>query len=653
MSNSSSTEKLALHKRRLLCDLAELQEQPYPHIQLHVDESNILKVCLVLTPPGWIPIHLTVMFPPEYPLLAPYIHTDTYISHPNVFGNYLCASILNTAAGWTPAYTLKGVAIQMLSFFTSETLEQDHGGGTVSLLSVRNDNRQLPQSFDCERCEFKSGTWADAKRAHRKRLQEAVAFEEAAAAAAPAKPAHHSRQYLTQMPAEILLTIIDTLEFRDLTAFAQAWTHVSDLIAQADIVRLRELQCFCTKASFNIAKLGVGVSLDGKGANKSIESEFDLLSEEGFGKLGIRKSVHGINFSHWLPLPISQRHWAQVRGDAKVKLTQIGEYAGLGRRPTIDVLAAFMNDIVVRLNKHVEEPARPQAAAWPTWDMLDPWAEPPAPESTLRHASEKAIESYLHLFHMLVCCATEDRELVETANRRIRVFASGQRHKSVCPNLGHLLVYLLISDVEITELLRKDIITEAITRNVVWLFDKRGADMPDLSYLEPDAESPYRLKRTFEGGRTSYRLLMFSELFRRTVRPGHGKPLQQVREELFDRHGAPPRGAAAALAAEVRRLHEVDNFYDFFREMGLEKIPGVRCFTAVLRATVKDSMSYGYSSWGLSQDVAYVLRRQKERGVGVVPGLQMLRVSGEFSVPRHLTFFPSKRGRARLSGRRR
>ncbi|PNH46569.1 hypothetical protein VD0004_g1526 [Verticillium dahliae] len=335
-----------------------------------------------------------------------------------------------------------------------------------------------------------------------------------------------------------------------------------------------------------------------------------------------------------------------------MRLAQIGKYAGLGRRLTLDVLAAFMNDIVVRLNKHVKEPAKPQAAAWPMWDIPYLPTEPPAPKSTLRHASEKAIESYFHLFHMLVCFASEDRALVETANRRIRDFASGQRHKSVCPNLGHLLVYLVISDVEMTELLRKDIITEAIARNVVWLFDRRGAGMPELSYLEPDAESPYRLKRTFEGGHTSYRLLMFSELFRRTARPGCGRPLQQVREELFDRHGAPPRGAAAALAAEVRRLHEVDNFYDFFREMGLQKIPGVRCFTAVLRATVKDSVSYGYSSLGLSQDVAYLLRRQKERGVGVVPGLQMLRGTGEFSVPRHLTFFPSKRGGARLSGRR-
>ncbi|KAM0268893.1 hypothetical protein ACHAQH_009876 [Verticillium albo-atrum] len=648
MYSSAPPEKLALNKRRLLCDLAELQERPYPYIDLRVDESNIFKVCLVLTPPGWVPIHLTAEFPSQYPLVAPRVHTNTYIRHPNVFGTYLCTSILNTELGWTPAYTLKGVAIQLLSFFTSENLEQDHGGGSVSLLHVRNSNRQLPQTFNCQQCKFKSETWADVKRAHRKQLQEAAELE--AATAAPESELD-SRQFLTQMPAEILLTIIDSLDFRDLTAFSQAWGRVSDLIAQAGIVRLREMQCFCTKANFNAAKLGVGVSLEGSGVKKSIESEFDLLSQEGFEDLGIRHSVQGLEFSSWLPLPISRRHWCRVQGDAKVRLVQIGRDAGLGLRPTIDVLAAFMNDVVVRLNNHVEEPARPA--------VMDPWTMEYVEDdfshakSTLRHASEKAIESYFHLFHMLVCFAAEDRQLVEIANRHISIFASGYRHKSACPNLGHLLVYLLISDIEITELLRKDIITEAITRNVVWLFDKRGSDMPELAYLEADAESPYRLKKTFEGGRTSYRLLMFSELFRRIARPGHGSSLQAVREELFDRHGAPPAGAAAALAAEVRRLHEVDNFFDFFREMGLQNIPSARCFTAVLRATVKDSMSFGYSSRGLSQEAAYALRKQKELGVRAVPGLELWRVGTMYGAPRNLTFFPSRRGRTTLRGRRR
>ncbi|KAM0329464.1 hypothetical protein ACHAQA_004773 [Verticillium albo-atrum] len=635
-----SSAKPSASKQRLLRDLAELQEEPYPYISLHVDESNIYKVCLVLTPPGWVPIHLTAEFSGAYPLMSPNVVTNTTVDHPNVYGDYLCASILNTDAGWTPAYTLKGVAIQLLSFFTSETLEQDYGGA-ANLLDVRNANRQLPQDFKCARCQFESPKWADVKRAHRKRLRETAALADLAAATP--EPQRQSRQVLKDMPPEILLAIIDHLQFRDLTAFAQAWEPVGDLITRADIIRLREMQCFCTKANFNSAKLGVGVRLRGQGAKKSIESEFDLLSQEAFQQVGVRKSVQGIAFEHWLPLPISQRHWRLVGGEAKAKLTELGAVAGLGSRSTIDVLAAFMNDIVVRLNDHAEEPApRTDENGHRIWQPED-FLPGAGVKSTLRHASEKAIESYFHLFHTLVCFATEDRQLVEIANRRIGIFASGQRSKGVCPNLGHLLVYLLISDVEITELLRKDIITEAITRNVVWLFDKRGSNMPELAYLEPDEESRYRLAKTFEGGQTSYRLLMFSELFRRIARPGRDKSLQDVREELFYRHGAPPPGAAAALAAEVRRLHQVDNFFDFFREMGLQKIPSVKCFTAVLRATVKDSMDFGYSCWGLSQETAYTLRQQKERNVGIAAGLETWRIGPHPRNLRHVTFFPSRR----------
>lgn len=46
--------------------------------------------------------------------------------------------------------------------------------------------------------------------------------------------------------------------------------------------------------------------------------------------------------------------------------------------------------------------------------------------------------------------------------------------------------------------------------------------MAELGYLEADAVSHYRLKKTFEGCRTSYRLLMLSELFQRVASPHVG-----------------------------------------------------------------------------------------------------------------------------------
>ncbi len=43
-----------------------------------------------------------------------------------------------------------------------------------------------------------------------------------------------------------------------------------------------------------------------------LESEFDLLSEKGFFQYEIKRSVQGVRFEHWLPLPISEDHFEKV-----------------------------------------------------------------------------------------------------------------------------------------------------------------------------------------------------------------------------------------------------------------------------------------------------------------------------------------------------
>lgn len=90
------------------------------------------------------------------------------------------------------------------------------------------------------------------------------------------------------------------------------------------------------------------------------------------------------------------------------------------------------------------------------------------PKSSLVRASEKAIESYFHLFHLLLCLATESEKKTKAADKRLSDFDFGAVSKNDCPNLGHLLVVALISNVEITEKLLKSIVKEAITRNAAW-----------------------------------------------------------------------------------------------------------------------------------------------------------------------------------------
>lgn len=53
------------------------------------------------------------------------------------------------------------------------------------------------------------------------------------------------------------------------------------------------------------------------------ESEFDLLSQESFEKHGIYRSIQGIPFEYWLPLPLSRRHSSWVRADVGPSLNRL------------------------------------------------------------------------------------------------------------------------------------------------------------------------------------------------------------------------------------------------------------------------------------------------------------------------------------------
>ncbi|KAK1836746.1 SUMO-conjugating enzyme ubc9 [Podospora conica] len=606
-------------RKRLLSDIAELQAKPYPNIRLHITDRDVTKACLVLTPARSQPLHLRVSFPHDYPLRPPSVEIDTQIAHPNIFGTYICASILNTTDGYTPAYTLKGIAIQLLSFFSSESLEQD-GGYEVNLdeyqarLQRRHGDRGQDNSFQCQSCRY---GMPPSRRAG-KRDKQLSPPDTRVRVLRPSTSACS----IDTLPDELLLLIIEDLDFEELTMLARAWARVGDLITRFDVVRVRELQCFVVKEDFHTRKLGVGVSVGTQGRQGKLQSEFDLLSEAAFTQHKVRESIHHVPFSRWLPLPISHGHWRRVRNDADDALVQIAADARI--TGSDNVLYAFMNDVIVQLNADLEAPPGHQN-----------WRDMYRPASTLRHASEKAIESYFHLFHLLLCLAVERPSIVARANRMIADFLGGRTTKADVPNLGYLLTALLISDHHPTEALMKKIVTEAITRNVVWMLDGKGAGLLELGYLETDAISQYRLKKTFEGSRTSYRLLMFSELFRRTARPGptstppqtpspappptastpttsylHAAtsppppapspspsdktPLPHILTDLFSRHGAPPPGTAAHMAAEVRRLQKISDFPSFLREMGIAT-PSASAFTSVLRDTVRASATLGYS----------------------------------------------------------
>ncbi|CAK7197962.1 hypothetical protein SEUCBS139899_000614 [Sporothrix eucalyptigena] len=700
-----------LFRRRLMRDIAELCKPPlYPNIKLRCpepvegDDDGIQNYCLLLTTEAYgnKPLHLNVWFPDNYPVQPPRISMDTPgVTHPNVFGTYICASILNTAEGYTSAYTLKSIAIQLLSFFSSDSVEQ-MGGGKVQLSDFLDraansvHGRPLPADaagWQCKQCGYDTNDLASMRRA--------AGFEDVQPGndgdvvmedASPAVSSPPAQQLpvvgglaatalaggkIDTLSDDVLMLVLQELDANALGSFMAASDRVRQLVTFHDILRQRELQCFCLKTSYLKSDLGVGVSTVLRGTHKNgLESEFDLISREAFATLNVRRSSQSIEFDQWLPLPLSRRHWLRVRYDVVKCLEAIGNDvlprtngayykgdryrsgggygernrrglsfgqlqelqrpskvlpAGANLARASEVLLSFMTQIVVRLNEDVDkmDAGRPGTDEWYQYD------NGPV-RSTLRYASEKAIESYFHLFHLLVCLAAEYPQVAGDANHRIRSFyVDNRRSKEDCPNLGILLVALLIADDNVIgvsgsgiegasrENLLKAIITEAITRNVVWLLDRKGAGRAELVHLEADdTVSAYRLHHTFIGSLTSYRLLMFMELFRRTARPDGTQSLEAVRDGLYHRHGAPPAGAAAHLAAEIRRIHKIRTWPDFLMAMGVT-VPTRAVFCNVLRKAVRDSMRRGYSQWGLTAAEAKNLREYHEnlfkRGVTRVP----------------------------------
>lgn len=338
----------------------------------------------------------------------------------------------------------------------------------------------------------------------------------------------------------------------------------------------------------------------------TLSSEFDLISHEAFWTHQIRRSVQGIKFRYWLPLPISEGHWERIQPLTDWNLRLIKTAGGFGNIPPFKLIFHFMNDVMVKFNKDT---------LVNTNNSSD--INTKTIQSTLTHASEKAIESYFHLFHLLICLAIDDPSVVGYANDLIDKFVNGGTSKSSCPNLNHILIASLISDVEVSYKTMETMIKEAITRNVVWML----GEQPGLSYIEPSEVSQYRLEKTFEASKTSYRILMFLKIFKTTAIGKPKKPLSQLANEAFKRHGAPPRGSARYLADWIKRIHLIASFPDFFRVMGM----GVRqdsWFTNFLRECINDSIEKGYSKMPITQSQALYLRQLDERDVDVVDDLQ-------------------------------
>lgn len=609
------TQQNPVSRRRLARDIAEMVNDPYPNTELRPSRHSLDEACLVLDI-GTRLVHVFLRFDADYPRTPPamYIGGRRRPLDPDVL---LCSASLASQIEDTSAYTIKTFAMHLLSMFDGD-----------SELAVSPDGIERRAQIDwdeytCYRCgirisqngefDFRNPLIQLCYGPSRLRIPSSTIDD----LTGPTEPLTiHTPQSIHDLPVEILNQILDHLEVQDIVRFGQAWGKIEDIVETNVVIRDRELQCFIIKEHFTHSPLGIGVRVvdgddddDSRSAPFELESEFDLISLTAFSDLGIRTSAYGCQFREWLPLPLSERHWEQVKGDAFQCLDRLAEtmYSGFRRSPTsdaLDVLTTLMDDHVVKLFTNVE--GRPTHGG-----TSGEGARGDTETTGLLQASEKGIESMFFLFHLLLCVAVAKPEFVDKANRMVRSFYSSSPPAQDMPGPGRMLVALLISDVRVDTSFMVKVVAEAITRNVPALLTRH----PELSHLEPDgAASAYRLHHTFMGGLASYRALMFMDVFQRTVRPAtNGTTLKQARDALFHRRGIPPSAITAHLAAETRRILAVDSLPSFLAYLGMLPVPGTRFLSGCLRDTVREGMRReNMLAWPLDQAMVLVLRRTAE-----------------------------------------
>lgn len=74
-------------------------------------------------------------FPEDYPVSPPQVRITPAIPHPNVFGeSYICLDMLKRMSstqpytGWTTAYSVQSILLQLQAFLFAENIPQEYGG---------------------------------------------------------------------------------------------------------------------------------------------------------------------------------------------------------------------------------------------------------------------------------------------------------------------------------------------------------------------------------------------------------------------------------------------------------------------------------------------------------------------------------------------
>jgi len=485
--------------RRLMKDIKELAmcSGDFPNVSAAPLEDNIyLWHANVTAPDGPLKglcVHLELQFPSSYPRNPPRIKCLTPIRHPNIFGSYICCTMLakrkyndDPNEGWTGAYSVASILLQLQSFLFSDNVPQEAWPGEKEYSRsnyIQQTSTQRLACFRCKRCchtgtrphppigfkmdhEFLSdkerlshewehfqATCSKKEKIHHKQARAAAkrdwiqtrlkAIEDAEAVVKTREPAFPKKA------AHVLVSFLDPYEILMVAMLYPTWDTVNDT---HNIRDKYESSCFFTKLDYREAALGYGVRVQydpfKKKEIRQLSSDLDLISWHGWKKLKHRISAWGNECDLYIPLVLNDSH---MRNSGKLMWQQLHKLAGVNESDddhderVLDAICALMNSMVVGMTQIKGE--------------------------VRMYHSEKAMQGYCRFHQLLVHICNERPAIRELAETKVHNFIKNPRSrhkKGGTPDLGRLLVMLSVSDKYGWEDIKRPFFEEVTVRQQKW-----------------------------------------------------------------------------------------------------------------------------------------------------------------------------------------
>lgn len=485
------------------------------------------------------------------PIPHPHVHDDRVCldllsDYKGYFRRALSSSSINgTQTGWSPAYSVLSVLLQLQAFLLELDDEEE------VLLDDVDD------SFDSE------GENGDADD-----LESSAMYGEG-------EESSPKKSTLEEILVSIPAAIKASRRFACSKCPHRAPDHVWPELREAgeelqrsgeDEKKAEPLLCFHTKRSWQEDVLGLGVYIERVPSSsriRSVQTGLDLVSWTAFNHLGVRCGVLQTEheWTHWIPLWINKEHGSRAYPLFQQVLSFIFTGSATAQfRPewAFEMIPKLMNHFIVQIMKG---------------DV---------------YASERALEGYCYFHRWLQVFSAAYPDFMAGKLRVIEDFINDpkKRHKDFVPDIGEFVTLISLDIKYAWKDVREAYLTECYSRNAFWVVKS----FPKLRKTEPDAAlDAMRSEQTFEANRVSLQLALFHRYFLEHV----GRPPQmsgaQIAERYDKRCGRPSRAMRVEWHAACQSILRVQSWDEYFAAMQLPGPGSKEALNEMLRNIMANS----------------------------------------------------------------